>query len=222
VPLTVTHAPATRLESGEILSTAEDHERYAAECSRSARAGRYDGGIERWLNEFAFTAPRPRSRPRKESTAVPTLAANAIRLLNVPVLQINHLEEGDRSDEQHAGHGDDRVYGGRWRVGTGRYHRWPSKAAARDYAIGANKPEWDAFMRAAGFSATVSGAAGSGKILYADLDTGVFERLSLYLWSAKKAFQMIDCIVLPKWSLEAAKKGVFTFTVIGTLQSGRK
>lgn len=29
-PLTVTHAPATRLESGEILSSPEDHERHAA------------------------------------------------------------------------------------------------------------------------------------------------------------------------------------------------
>jgi hypothetical protein len=43
VPLTVTHAPATRLESGEILSTPEDHERYAAEWADLQRAGR-----DRW------------------------------------------------------------------------------------------------------------------------------------------------------------------------------
>lgn len=35
-PLTVTHAPATRLESGEILSSPEDHERHAEEQADGA------------------------------------------------------------------------------------------------------------------------------------------------------------------------------------------
>jgi hypothetical protein len=65
----------------------------------------------------------------------------------------------------------------------------------------------------------VSGGAGVGVILYTDLDSGVFERFSLYLWSANKQFKMVDCIALPKMSAEAAKKGIWTFTCIGRLAS---
>jgi hypothetical protein len=149
--------------------------------------------------------------------ATPTLASNAIRLLNVPVLQINHLEEGDRADEQHAGMG---TIG--FAAAAGRWGQvdisLAIKGGGSDYSTGLVKPEWDPFMRAAGFSATVSGGAGAGKILYADLDTGTFEFLSLYLWSANKVFHLIDCIALPKWSAESAKKGAFTFTVMGRIQ----
>lgn len=147
---------------------------------------------------------------------VPTFASNAIRLLNIPTLQINYLEDGDRSDEQHAGMGSigEAAAAGRW----GQVDIMLAvKGAGADYSVVTNKPEWDAFMRAAGFSATVSGGAGVGQILYTDLDTGAFERIALYLQSANKLFKMIDCIVLPKWSLEAAKKGAFTFTCIGRI-----
>lgn len=148
--------------------------------------------------------------------SVPTFAANALRLLNVPGLAINFLEDGDRADEQHAGMGtigfSDSA--GRW----GQVDIMLAiKGAGADYFIAANRPEWDPFIRAAGFGATPSGTSGAGKVLYADLDTGVFERLSLYLQSANKLYKMIDCIALPKWSLEAAKKGAFTFTVIGRI-----
>jgi len=47
----------------------------------------------------------------------------------------------------------------------------------------------------------------------------VFERLSLYCQSANKLYKLIDCIALPKLSAEAAKRGVFTFTVIGRLSA---
>lgn len=151
------------------------------------------------------------------SPATPTLASNAIRLLNIPTLQLNNLEEGDRADEQHAGMGT---------IGfTATAGAWGQvdimlaiKGGGADYSTGTVKPEWDPFMRAAGFSAVVSGVAGSGKILYADLDGGVYERLTLFLWGGNKHFQLVDCIVLPKWSVEAAKKGIFTFTVIGKVQ----
>jgi hypothetical protein len=148
--------------------------------------------------------------------SVPTFASNAIRLLNIPTLQINYLEDGDRADEQHAGMGDigEAAAAGRW----GQVDIMLAiKGAGADYSVVTNKPEWDPFVRAAGFSAVVSGGAGVGQILYTDLDTGAFEVLSLYLQSANKLFKLIDCIALPKWSLEAAKKGAFTFTVIGKI-----
>lgn len=148
--------------------------------------------------------------------SVPTFASNALRLLNIPTLQINYLDDGDRADEQHAGMGDigEAAAAGRW----GQVDIMLAiKGAGADYSVVTNKPEWDPFMRSAGFSAVVSGGAGVGQILYTDLDTGAFEVMSLYLQSANKLFKLIDCIALPKWSLEAAKKGAFTFTVIGRI-----
>lgn len=147
---------------------------------------------------------------------VPTFAANAIRVIGQPELSINYLEEGDRSDEQHAGMGA---------AGQGEsVGRWGQievalaiKGGGADYSAGLNKPEWDVFLRAAGFSAAVSGAGGAGKIEYTSLDSGEFERAALYCQSANKLYKLIDCIALPKMSAEAAKRGVFTFTVIGRM-----
>lgn len=151
--------------------------------------------------------------------SVPTLAANAVRPTGIVLAPtFNFLEEGDRSEEQHGGMGTigQAAAAGRWcQVDI----PLAIKGGGADYSAGANKPEWDPFMRGAGFSATVSGGAGVGVILYTDLDSGVFERFSLYLWSANKQFKMVDCIALPKMSAEAAKKGIWTFTCIGRLAS---
>lgn len=147
---------------------------------------------------------------------VPTFALNAVRLIGIPTLQINFLEDGDRADEQHAGMGTIGVVAdaGRW----GQIDiSLAIKGGGADYQPGIIKPEWDPFLRAAGFSAAVTGIAGAGVITYTDLDSGAFERLALYLQSANKLFKMIDCVVLPKWSLEAAKRGTFTFTCIGRI-----
>ncbi|MEX1185320.1 MAG: hypothetical protein WEA80_01865 [Gemmatimonadaceae bacterium] len=149
---------------------------------------------------------------------VPTFAANALRVIGQPELTINYLEEGDRADEQHAGMG---AAGQGEKVG-----RWGQidvslaiKGGGADYSAGANKPEWDALLRAAGFSATVSGVGGAGVIMYTTLDSGAFERVALYCQSANKLYKLIDCIALPKLNAEAAKRGVFTFTVIGRMST---
>ena len=147
---------------------------------------------------------------------VPTFAANAIKVIGQPELTINYLDDGDRADEQHAGMGT---------VGQGeKVGRWGQievslaiKGGGADYSAGANKPEWDVLLRAAGFSAVVSGGAGAGKIDYTTLDSGEFERAALYCQSANKLYKLIDCVALPKMSAEAAKRGVFTFTVIGRM-----
>ena len=148
--------------------------------------------------------------------AVPSFATNAVRPIGIPVLQINYLEDGDRADEQHAGMGTIGVVGdaGRW----GQVDiTLAIKGAGADYFTATNRPEWDPFIQAAGFSATASGGAGAGQVLYTDLDSGVFPRLSLYLQSANKIFKLIDCVTLPKWSLEATKRGTITFTCIGRI-----
>src|SRR3954463_5338422 len=92
---------------------------------------------------------------------VPTFALNAVRPIGIPTLQINYLEDGDRADEQHAGMGTIGVIAdaGRW----GQVDiSLAVKGAGADSSVVTNKPEWDPFMRAAGFSATVSGGAGAG------------------------------------------------------------
>jgi hypothetical protein len=148
--------------------------------------------------------------------SVPTFAANAVRPLNIPELQPAYLDDGDRSDEQHAGMGT-------WAQGprVGRHAQLEVvlavKGGGADYSAGANKPEWDVFLRGAGFSATVSGGAGTGVITYTDLDGGTFEYFSLYCQSLNKLYKLVDCIALPKFSAEAAKRGTFAFTVIGKL-----
>lgn len=151
--------------------------------------------------------------------SVPTLAANAVRPTGIVLAPApSYLEDGDRSDEQHGGMGPigQAAAAGRWcQVDI----PVAIKGAGADYSVVTNKPEWDPFIRGAGFSATVSGGVGAGQILYTDLDSGVFERFSLYLWSANKQFKMIDCIALPKMSADAAKKGIWTFTCIGRLVS---
>lgn len=148
--------------------------------------------------------------------SVPTFADNAVRPVGMSELQISYLDDGDRSDEQHAGMG---VVGQGERVGRmGQIDvALAIKGGGADYSAGANKPEWDAFLRAAGFSATVAGGVGAGTIDYTTLDSGVLERLSLYCQSANKLYKLVDCVALPKLSAEAAKRGVFTFTVIGKL-----
>lgn len=148
---------------------------------------------------------------------VPTLAANAIRHVGAPpVLELMFLDESDRADEQHGGMGDI-GYG----IPSGSHGKiditLAIKGGGADYSAGANKPEFDPFLRAAGFSAIVSGGAGAGKIEYTTLDTGAFEKLAVYLWSGNKLFKLVDCVAIPKMSFEAAKRCTATFSVIGKL-----
>jgi hypothetical protein len=145
--------------------------------------------------------------------SVPTFASNAIRLLNIPTLQINYLEDGDRADEQHAGMG---TIGVRLTPGAGARSTScsPSRAAApTTQSAPTNRSGIRSCARPDSRPCPAVPARVRSCTPISTPERS--KRLSLYLQSANKLFKMIDCIVLPKWSLEAAKKGAFTFTVIG-------
>lgn len=158
-------------------------------------------------------------QPAPGVDSVPTWAANAVRPIGTPTLARNYLDEGSRDDEQHGGMGT---------IGKGRsVGRWgqfdltlAAKGAGADYFGGVNRPEWDVPLRAAGFSATESGGAGAGIVTYTTLDAGVFELFTAYVITHEsKLYKLIDCIALPKFSAEAAKRGTFTFTIMGRMVS---
>lgn len=153
----------------------------------------------------------------KGTDAVPTFVQNAVRHVGQPAfLTINHVDEGDNSDAQ---------FGGLGVLNEGeKSGEWGSidinlavKGAGADYSVATNRPEWDAPLRAAGFSVTASGGVGAGVLTYKPIDSGTFEYLSCYLQGAGKLFKMVDCIAKPKFSASAAKKGIFTFTIIGRI-----
>src|SRR6185312_4748877 len=147
---------------------------------------------------------------------IPTLALNAVRPIGLPMLQLNYLDAGSRVDEQHAGLGDIGV-----NAATGRWGQidivLALKGAGADYSVATNRPEWDAFLQASGFSATETGGAGLGTMTYTTLDAGVFPTITLYLWSMNKLFKMVGCCCAPKITLEAAKRGTISFTCYGMI-----
>lgn len=150
--------------------------------------------------------------------AAPTLALNAVRPIGIPILTVNYLDEGVRADEQHAGLGTIGVSGA-----TGRWGQvdieLALKGAGADYSVATNRPEWDPFLQAAGFSATETGGSGSGTMTYTTLDSGAFSSITLYLYSANKLYKLVGCVCLPKISLEAAKRATIKFTCMGICTS---
>jgi hypothetical protein len=151
--------------------------------------------------------------------SVPTFALNAVRHVGAPTfLTINHLDEGDASDQQFGGLGvlNQLDMSGEW----GQIDvTLAVKGAGADYFTATNRPEWDAPLRASGFVPTASGTGGSGVVKYKPIDSGTFEYLSAYLQGANKLYKMVDCVAMPKFAAEAAKKGTFTFTIIGRITS---
>src|SRR5665213_1280813 len=148
--------------------------------------------------------------------AVPTFAANAIRLVGKNQLTIDYIDKGDRADEQHAGMG---VIGQGPK--SGRYGQvdiaGPVMGGITDYFGGTVRPWWDPFIRGAGFSTTESGTTGSGIVTYTTLDDGTFEAFTLLLQSARQLFTLQDCIAIPKLSAVAGGRPQWTFTVIGAM-----
>ena len=155
----------------------------------------------------------------KGTDAVPTFVANAVRHVGNPAfVTINHLDDGDASDQQFGGLGifNEGEKTGEW----GQFDiTLAVKGAGADYFVVTNRPEWDAPLRASGFAVAATGASGSGVLTYKPFDSGTFEYLSAYLQGANKLFKLVDCVALPKFSADAAKKGLFTFTIIGRVAS---
>lgn len=150
---------------------------------------------------------------------IPTFALNAVRHVGAPFFPvINHLDEGDTADQQFGGLGvlNQLEMSGEW---TQFDITLAAKGAGADYFVATNRPEWDVPLRASGFVATPSGGAATGVVKYKPIDSGAFEYMTAYLQGPTKLYKIIDCIAMPKFSVEAAKKGVFTFTVVGRVAS---
>lgn len=140
--------------------------------------------------------------------SAPTLAANAVRTVGIPVLEYGYLEPGAR---------DDVVFGGMGNVAraapVGRFGRITIRLEARGnntgYAeISAQYAEVDAFLRAAGFDG-VNG-------VYSSLDDG-FETLTLHLYSSNKLFKLVGVVVHAKLSATVNQRAFWDFECTGVL-----
>lgn len=148
--------------------------------------------------------------------SVPTLAANAIRLMGVPGLQINYLDDGNRDDEQHGGFGSAGSDGvtGRWGQIDLTLHL---RGAGVPYSASV-LPECHPFLLGAGLQHTVDATASAENVTYTDTDDhSLFQVFSMYMWSAGHLFKMIDCVAVPKVAADAGRRAAFTVTVVGVI-----
>src|SRR4051812_17568986 len=106
--------------------------------------------------------------PVSGTDAAPDPATNAIRTVGIPALKVDYLESGDRSDVESGTLGTvDRAQP------AGRFGTIDVSVEVRGagaaYAAGV-RPECDALLRMAGFSATVDATGGAEKVTYTTLD----------------------------------------------------
>lgn len=145
--------------------------------------------------------------------SVPTLVANAVRFVGVPLLTPSWIESGLRTDVQFGGMGSLARSAPAGRFGTLTL-RMEARGSGSDYTAGASKPETDVFHRAAGFSATNTGATW----VYDSLDDG-FETLTLYVWTANKLFKLVGCVVQQKIAVTVNQRAFWDFTITGAMVS---
>lgn len=148
--------------------------------------------------------------------STPTLAANAIQVVGVPVLNPSYMENGNRDDVQTGVLGSvDRA------APAGRMATIDLTLEVRGYgaAYAAGQlPEADVLLRISGMSKAVVTTSGSESVTYTTLDDG-FETATLYLWSANKLFKLVGCVAKPKLSAKALQRGFMTFSVQGKMAS---
>jgi hypothetical protein len=147
--------------------------------------------------------------------AAPTAAANAVRVVGIPVIEYGYLEPGERDDVQ---------------TGTllisdraspaGRFGRIPItiEIAGAGAAYSASvAPQADVFLRGAGFGRTLVTTGGSESILYTTLDEGN-ETFTCWFYTGRKLIKMVGCVAQPtNISAEATKRGLMAFNVMGRI-----
>lgn len=146
--------------------------------------------------------------------AVPTGAANAVRVIGVPVATVDYLETAMRDDVIFGGLGVlDRT------APAARFVKvdltLEAKGAGAAYSASV-KPESDAFWRASGFSVTTDFTGGAEFYRYQTIDTGM-ETMTLYLYTANKLLKVVGCVAAPKFNVDALKRGFMTFSCTGKL-----
>ena len=150
--------------------------------------------------------------PTSGTDSVPTLAADAVRVVGVPVLTINDLEPGDRSDVVTGVLGtiDNAAPAGTF----GTIDLQVELCGAGAAYSSSVKPPIDALLRMSGFSSTFS----TNKYTYTTLDTGM-DTASVYCYGGGRVFKLVGCVAAPKLDMEANKRGLATFSVTGKLAS---
>lgn len=148
--------------------------------------------------------------------AVPTGAANAVRVVGIPILNFDYLEGANRDDVVFGNLGVlDRA------APAGRFGKvdltLEAKGAGAAYSAGV-KPESDVFWRAAGFGVTTDFTGAAEFYRYQTIDTAM-ETATLYLYTANKLFKLVGCVAAPKFSAETLKRGLITFSVTGKIVS---
>jgi len=145
--------------------------------------------------------------------SVPTLALNAVKFIGIPLFSPAYIESGLRDDVQFGGMGSVARAAPAGRHGTLTV-KMEARGSGSTYALGASKPETDVFHRAAGFSATNTGATW----LYDSLDDG-FETMTVYIWAAGKLFKLIGCVCSQKFTVTVNQRGFWDFAVQGVVSA---
>lgn len=148
------------------------------------------------------------------TSAAPTFATDAVRIVGYPLLRPQVLEEGKRTDVNHGGLGSlGRVApGGRWgEIDVTLEIRGKGTA----YAAVGDFVEAEPFWRAAGFAPSF--AAGVKSFSSVDESTTT---ITLLLAAAGYQYTMVGCRARgPRVQLLPNRPGLLTFTVVGRLSA---
>lgn len=142
--------------------------------------------------------------------------ADAVRCVGIPYLKWGYLEEGVRNDVVTGQLGSAERMAPAGRFGTIDLVL-EARGAGAAYSASV-VPECDALLRICGMGKTLTATGGSESILYTTLDSGA-ETATLYAWSMGKLFKLVGCVATMKYSSDAAKRGMFTFSVTGKMVS---
>jgi hypothetical protein len=144
------------------------------------------------------------------------VGTDAVRVVGIPTLKYDFLENGLRDDvvTGQLGAAERAIPAGRFgTIDLTLEVRGAGAAYSSSVA-----PEVDALLRMSGCGKTVTTTGGSESILYTTLDSGN-ETGTLYCYSANKLFKLVGCVATLKLSADATKRGMWTFTVTGKMVS---
>jgi hypothetical protein len=148
--------------------------------------------------------------------AVPVAGTDAVRVVGIPVLKYGFLESGSRDDVVTG-----QLGAAERAIPAGRFGSidliLELRGAGAAYSASV-VPEADALLRMSGCGKTLVTTGGSESILYTTLDSGN-ETGTVYCYSAGKLFKLVGCVATLKFNAEAAKRGLWTFSVTGKMVS---
>lgn len=142
--------------------------------------------------------------------AVPDPATDGVRTVGIPTLNLDYLEAGTRDDVQNGV-----LINADRTEAAGRFATIDISLEVKGGGTAGSAPETDALLRMAGFAKTVTGGV---SVRYSTIDTAL-ETGTLYCYSAGKLFKLVGCAASMKVSADAAKRGIYTFSVKGKVVS---